>query len=109
MLAKPCKGETVGAFPTMSQSLAKNTIHLIFSTKNRCPWLRDSLRSPIFGYLAGIFKEWESPAIVVGGHEDHVHALFVLNKNHPLTKIVEEIKKGSSKWIKTQGRDVAGF
>ena len=46
---------------------------------------------------------------MIGGHEDHIHALFVLNKNHPLTKIVEEVKKGSSKWIKTQGSELADF
>jgi REP element-mobilizing transposase RayT len=38
---------------------------------------------------------------VIGGVEDHVHALFALSKNHPLKKIVEEVKKGSSKWMKT--------
>ena len=35
--------------------------------------------------------------------EDHVHILFSLSKNYPLMKIVEEVKKGSSKWIKTKG------
>ena len=52
-------------------------------------------------YQAGIFKAWESPALIIGGVEDHVHALFSLSKNHPLKKIVEEVKKGSSKWMKT--------
>ncbi len=93
----------------MSQSLAKNTIHLVFSTKNRQPWLKEALRPRLFAYLAGIFHEWESPAIVVGGHDDHVHALFVLNKNHALTKIIEEVKKGSSKWIKTLGGELVEF
>jgi REP element-mobilizing transposase RayT len=46
---------------------------------------------------------------VVGGHDDHVHVLFVLSKNHPLKKIVEEVKKGSSKWIKTQSDALKGF
>jgi REP element-mobilizing transposase RayT len=32
-----------------------------------------------------------------------VHALFALSKNHPLTKIIEEVKKGSSKWMKSDG------
>jgi len=38
--------------------------------------------------------------LVIGGMENPVHALFVLSKNHPLKKIVEEVKKGSSKWMK---------
>ena len=51
----------------MSQSLAKNTIHLIFSTKNRHPWLKETVQARLQAYLAGIFKQWESPAIVIGG------------------------------------------
>jgi putative transposase len=93
----------------MSQSLAKNTIHLIFSTKNRHPWLKEEVRPRLYAYLAGVFQEWESPAIVIGGHDDHIHSLFLLNKNHPLNKIVEEVKKGSSKWIKTLDSELSDF
>ena len=87
----------------MPQSLVKNLVHLVFSTKHRLPWLPDDVRNALFAYQAGIFKEWESPALVIGGIEDHVHALFSLSKNHALKKIVEEVKKGSSKWMKTEG------
>src|SRR5579883_3286350 len=57
----------------------------------------------LFAYQAGSFREWDSPALVIGGVEDHIHALFALSKNHPLIKVVEEVKKGSSKWMKTAG------
>ncbi len=86
----------------MSQSLAKNLLHLVYSTKSRAPWICPSARDRLFAYQAGIFKEWESPALIIGGVEDHVHALFLLSKNHPLKKIVEEVKKGSSKWMKRE-------
>lgn len=87
----------------MPQSLAKNLIHLVFSTKYRRAWLPDEVRDSLFAYQAGIFKQWESPSLVIGGVDDHLHALFVLSKNHALKKIVEEVKKGSSKWMKTDG------
>ena len=93
----------------MSQSLSKNQIHLVFSTKNRAAVLHDGIRSRLFGYMTGIFEEWESPSIQIGGIEDHIHALFVLSKNFALKKLVEELKKGSSKWMKTQGREFAKF
>jgi putative transposase len=93
----------------MSQSLAKNLVHLIYSTKNRAACLNDDVRPKLFAYQAGIFKVLESPAIVLGGEADHVHALFVLSKNHALEKVIEEVKKGSSKWIKTQDRNFTGF
>ena len=87
----------------MSQSLVKNLIHLVHSTKHREPWISQEFKEELHAYQAGIFKKWDSPAIIIGGVEDHVHALFSLSKNHALKKIVEEVKKGSSKWMKTDG------
>lgn len=93
----------------MPQSLAFNVVHLIYSTKNREPLLTAEIRPKLFAYQAGIFRQWDSPAIVIGGVEDHVHALFLLSKNHTLIKVIEEVKKSSSKWIKTEGQAFDGF
>lgn len=93
----------------MSQSLVKNLVHLVFSTKHRMPVLTDDVRPPLHGYLAGILANWESPALLVNSVADHVHILFALSKNQPLKRVVEEIKKSSSKWIKTQGPAFAEF
>jgi len=87
----------------MSQSLVKNLVHLVYSTKHREPVIPKEHQDALFAYQAGIFKQWESPALVIGGAENHVHALFALSKNHPLKKLVEEVKKGSSKWMKSDG------
>ena len=87
----------------MSQSLVKNLIHLVYSTKHREAWIPKDVSEDLYAYQAGIFREWDSPALVIGGVEDHVHALFSLSKNHALKKIVEEVKKGSSKWMKVDG------
>jgi len=87
----------------MSQSLVKNMIHLVYGTKQRQPWIAKVHRDGLFAYQAGIYKEWDSPALAIGGVKDHVHSLFSLSKNHPLKKIVEEVKKGSSKWMKIDG------
>jgi REP element-mobilizing transposase RayT len=86
----------------MPQSLALNLIHLIYSTKNRTACLTPDIRPKLFAYQAGIFHQWESPALIIGGETDHVHALFVLSKNHTLVKVIEEVKRGSSKWLKDQ-------
>jgi REP element-mobilizing transposase RayT len=93
----------------MPQSLSKNLIHLVYSTKNREPRLTPAIRPKLFAYQAGVLQEWDSPAIVIGGDADHVHALFVLSKNRALSKVVEAVKKGSSKWIKMQGAGFAAF
>ena len=93
----------------MPQSLSMNLVHLIYSTKSRDACLTTAIRSKLYAYQAGILKERNSPAIVIGGTADHVHALFVMSKNIALCKVVEEVKKGSSKWIKTQGEAFAAF
>jgi len=59
--------------------------------------------------MSGILKDWDSPAIIIGSVADHAHLLFRLSKNHALSKVVEHVKKGSSKWIKTQGSRYADF
>ena len=93
----------------MSQSLVKNLVHLVYSTKHRQTWLAAEHRPSLFAYMAGILSEWESPALIVGGVEDHVHALFSLSKNHALKRVVEEVKKGSSKWLKKVGAEYHAF
>jgi len=93
----------------MSQSLAKNLIHLIYSTKNREPLLHPEIRPALFAYQSGILKQLESPSLVIGGVADHVHTLFCLSKSHALAKVIEELKKGYSKWLKTQGSEFHNF
>ena len=93
----------------MSQSLVKNLVHPVYSTKCRHPWIPKEHWKGLWAYQAGIFEAWESPALKIGGVSDHVHALFSLSKNHALKKIVEEVKKGSSKWMKIEGPQFQDF
>jgi len=86
----------------MAQSLSKMYVHVIFSTKNKRALLVNSVREELHCYMATVLKEWESPALTIGSVEDHVHIICMLSKNHPIKKIVEEVKKSSSKWIKTK-------
>lgn len=93
----------------MSQSLVKNHLHLVFSTRARTPWLKDHIRPELHAYLAGVFSNLQSPTKVIGGVEDHVHCLFSLSKNLSLANVVEEVKKSSSRWIKESFPDLNQF
>jgi putative transposase len=84
----------------MSQSLSKLYIHLTFSTKGRAPIIHDEIRDDLHSYLAGTFKRVDSPALIINSVPDHIHALFRMSKNVSLAKILEELKKSSSKWMK---------
>lgn len=87
----------------MSQSPARNRLHLVFSTKNRAPFIVPALRKPLFGCLAATLNNLDCAAIAIGGVSDHVHILFVLARTISLSDVVEEVKKSSSKWTKQQG------
>jgi len=94
----------------MSQSLSKIWTHLIFSTKDRYPFLSEKLvREHLHAYLASILRNQECPTVLVGGTADHVHSLFVLSKNHSVAQLVYEVKRNSSKWIKTHGPEYTKF
>ena len=85
----------------MAQSLAKLWTHLIFSTKDRFPFLSDkSIRTDMHAYLATVLGKLDCETLIVGGVADHVHALFSLSRNYSIAKIVREIKRTSSSWVK---------
>jgi len=97
-----------GGFP-MPQSLASVLVHLVFSTKNRQPFIRPDVETQLHPYLATVFRSSDSPTLTINGTEDHVHVLFRLGRKISLAELVEEIKTSSSKWIKTKGTEYKGF
>ena len=94
----------------MAQSLAKILVHIVFSTKERRPFLRDkSLREELHRYLGGILANLDCQPIIVGGVQDHVHLLCALSRTHTPAEIVKELKRGSSLWLKTQSSELWDF
>jgi REP element-mobilizing transposase RayT len=93
----------------MPQSLANLLVHIIFSTKDRMPFIKQDIEKQLYSYMASIFKECDSPAIIIGGTKNHVHILFSLSRKHCLSKVIEDVKKSSSKWIKTKGLEYKKF
>jgi putative transposase len=93
----------------MPQSLARLHVHLIFSTKRRERRLADTVRASLHAYMATVLQNIECPAVLINSVEDHVHILFELARTVPVSQAVEEVKKSSSKWIKSQGAEFAGF
>jgi putative transposase len=88
----------------MSQSLSCLLVHLIFSTKERHPFLaQNDLMLRTHAYLGGILREASCPSLTIGGTADHVHAFFHLSRTQHVAKIVETLKSHSSRWIKAQG------
>jgi putative transposase len=93
----------------MGQSLVKNYMHIIFSTKNREPLIYPPHEEELHAYLGGICKRLECQPIKIGGYTDHIHILCMLSKKIALMKLLEEIKSHSSKWIKPKDDTLSGF
>jgi len=86
----------------MPQSLHILSAHIIFSTKHRRPDLVSELRPKLWGYIAGILKNQECYSITVGGYVEHIHILCNLSKKFASAKVLEIVKKESSRWVKDQ-------
>ena len=94
----------------MPQSLSSVYIHLVFSTKERRPFLREpGLRQSVHSYLGSVSKQLECPPLIVGGVEDHVHLLCRFARTITQAEWVKELKRVSNLWLKEQGRDFVDF
>jgi REP element-mobilizing transposase RayT len=93
----------------MPQSLSKVILHIIFSTRDREPWLDQAIRPRMHAYLATICRDLGGDGLRVNGVSDHVHIVTTLPRTLSAAGMIEEIKKGSSKWIKTIDRRYRGF
>ncbi len=84
----------------MAQSLSKLYTHIVFHIKTNSPVVRERESKNLYAFIGSILNENESIPIIINGVEDHVHILCVMSKNIALAKLVEEIKRNSSRWIK---------
>jgi putative transposase len=93
----------------MPQSLHVLSVHIVFSTKERRPWLASDIRPRVWAYLSRSLQSLECYAITIGGVADHIHVLCNLTKKHAPMKVLEILKKDSSKFVKTLDDRLADF
>jgi putative transposase len=93
----------------MGQTLVKNYVHLVFSTKFRQHLIYPPVEADLHSYLGGICNMLGCQVIKVGGHTDHIHILCMLSAKIALNKLMEQIKSHSSLWIKTRGPEFGNF
>ena len=83
----------------MSHSFVNALLHCTLSTKERRRLIAPDLQSRLWPYMGGIARDNGMKAIIVGGVEDHVHALLSLPATMAIAKAIQLIKCGSSKWV----------
>ena len=93
----------------MAQTLTRLLVHVAFSTKQRRNLIGPAIEPDLHAYLGGICRNRESPALAIGGTENHVHLLISLSKKIALSDFIMTLKKDSSKGIKTRENAFVDF
>ncbi|MFZ1702414.1 MAG: IS200/IS605 family transposase [Pyrinomonadaceae bacterium] len=87
----------------MPQSLVKMLVHVVFSTKNRADLIAPEIEGGLFSYISGIIENSGSKLIIANGTANHIHLLISLGKTGNISKLIGDIKRASSVWVKEQG------
>jgi REP element-mobilizing transposase RayT len=93
----------------MAHTYTQLLYHIVFSTKERRPWLRSELRARLHRYPGGAIRKEGGVAIVVGGVEDHIHIFVRLRQDKSLSDIVRNIKANSPGWLHRNFSDLKDF
>ncbi|MCD8167115.1 MAG: transposase [Bacteroides sp.] len=93
----------------MAQSLSKLYVHLIFHVRYPACTIHSSHIDRLYAYIGTVIRNNDCIPIQIGGMPDHIHVLCVLSKNLSMAKLVEEIKRNSSRWIKQIDSRYSGF
>ena len=86
----------------MAQSLSQLFVHIIFHVKTTSVVIREQEADELYAYIGSIIKDRQSIPISINGVGDHIHILCILSKNVALADFLEDVKKYSSRWIKTK-------
>ncbi len=93
----------------MANTFTSLHYHVIFSTKHREPWITHDLEERVWKFLGGIARENGMKALLIGGMPDHVHLALALPPAQSVSKALQLLKGGSSKWIKDALPQMRGF
>ena len=75
-------------------------MHCVFSTKNRQKTIKPEMQPRLWRFMGGIARQNGAVALTIGGTEDHVHLLLSLSANASIAKVMQEVKAGSSKFMR---------
>ncbi len=88
----------------MAHSVWRVWIHGVFSTKDKEPLIHPEMESYLSGHIVNYMHDtFNCPVEAIGGTEDHIHLLFMMNLNCSLAETLGKIKGESSHWLNEGG------
>jgi REP element-mobilizing transposase RayT len=74
-------------------------LHIIFSTKQRHPWITPDIAERMYPYMGGIVRAEKGVLYNIGGVEDHVHMYLRWRPDESMSDLMRAVKARSSKWV----------
>jgi len=93
----------------MAQTLVAIYYHIIFSTKNRAELITPVVEDELYAYIGGILNKNRSKLLIGNGTQNHAHLLTSLDKKVLLPQLIGDVKRSSSRWLKTKGGMLVKF
>ncbi|HEV8131130.1 MAG TPA: IS200/IS605 family transposase [Acidobacteriota bacterium] len=84
----------------MAHTLTDLIAHIVFSTKNRHPFIDAELKDRLFPYLGGIVRQLGGKCLIVNGVADHVHLLVHYPPMRCVSKLLGILKSNSTGWVR---------
>jgi putative transposase len=84
----------------MAHSYSSILFHLVWSTKNRDPWIDKETKKRLYSYIRRLSEDEGASLFAINGMPDHVHILVKLKPSIQLADFVRKLKGGSSKWAR---------
>lgn len=86
----------------MPQSYVKIWIHAIWSTKEKAPYIVPAIENKVIHFLKEQFLFTGCRVSIINVVPDHVHCLFLLNKQKSISAVLKQVKGSSSHFINEQ-------
>ena len=86
----------------MANTYTQILYHIVFSTKNRVRAISPERREDLYRCLWGIHRNLKCHLYRIDGVADHVHILTSIHPSLALAKYIEEVKTGSTHWIRKE-------
>lgn len=93
----------------MAGTYSKLYYHIVFSTKNRQPFIASDVEDELHKYISGILRGMEGSCIEINGMPDHIHLLTILPPKIAVSDALRVVKANSSKWVHESTPELEGF
>lgn len=80
----------------MPQTYTRLLYHIVFSTKQREPWIDPAWRDELYSFIGGMVRNRKGQLLAAGGIPDHIHLLVRLAPDRSISDVIRDIKSNSS-------------